>query len=164
MKTLRTPLWRRTILRTIFGFIIAPISPGLALACLIIAVEVVKLSHIPASDATVWREAISLVELSAMLGYPVATILGVPGYFLLRWRGWNGLPAYLAAGALQGLICVLVWSYFLLDGRYIIDWLSFTGWYLLPAGMICGMVAALCFWLIVRPDRNVKRAELATSS
>jgi hypothetical protein len=96
--------------------------------------------------------------LAAVLGYPVAFVFGVPLYVFLRWRGWNGLPVYVTAGALLGLA---VYGLYVLLPAYSSNGLwgmttkfSYTALVHIPLVMVCGIVAALCFWLIARPDRG----------
>jgi hypothetical protein len=103
-------------------------------------------------------EAAWIIGLSAMLGYPVAVVSGAPLYIFFRSRGWNGLPVYIAAGALLGLVIYVI---YVLLAEYSSNGLwglatkfSNTTLVQIPLVMICGAVAALFFWLIVRPDRS----------
>jgi hypothetical protein len=142
--------------RTIVGFLVAPISPGV-----LVVVVAVLLGF--GSDAFATRGlagAAWIVGLSAVLGYPVAFALGLPLYILFRWCGWNGLPIYVAAGAFLGFVVYLVYAVARLLGDESINGLAnlaakllTTSPQLIPAGIISGAVAALSFWLIARPDR-----------
>jgi hypothetical protein len=86
--------------RTLLGFLVAPISPGLL--ALIAALP----HHIATGGfgARELSEVTWILKLAAVLSYPVAIVCGVPLYVLLRSRGWNGLLIYIASGALLGLI------------------------------------------------------------
>jgi hypothetical protein len=127
-------------LKTIVGFLLAPISPGVLVAIAVAPFRFPTLGH--------WEldEAIFLIKLSAMLGYPVAFVIGLPLYGLFRWRGWTSFWLYLAVGALLGAA-----TYFVLfpHGTLQIDSTKMsvgTPW--LVTGVVCGMIATSCFgWL-----------------
>src|SRR5690242_19709560 len=87
-------------LRTVLGFLIAPITPGL-LAVMLAAPFRVGASGFGLREMS---EAVWMVGLSAVLGYPVAVVVGVPLYVFFKSRGWNGLLVYVAAGAFLGLV------------------------------------------------------------
>jgi hypothetical protein len=125
---------------------------------------VVVLAMISAGPETVSQRgssgALWIVGLSAVLGYPVAIVFGVPLFVIFRWRGWNGLPVYLLTGAFLGLVIYSI--YFVVVAfnddavfrlRNLVQTISHTAPQLIPAGMISGAVAAVTFWLIARPDR-----------
>ena len=140
-------------LRTIVGFLVAPIAPGL-LAVILAAPFRAGTGVFGLRELA---EAAWIIKLSAALGYPIAIVLGAPLYVFFRSRGWNGLLTYVAAGALLGLI---IYATYVLLPEYssnglsgLAEKLSNTARVYLPLGMICGAVAALSFWLIVRPDR-----------
>lgn len=139
-------------LRTILGFLVAPVSPGLLIVILAAVFGFGK------SDEGIW-----IIKLSGMLGYPIAIVLGVPLYIFFRSRSWNGLLIYITAGALLGVIIYLI--YIPLGGYSsnglsgLFERFSHTAQVFIPLGMICGAVAALSFWLIARPDRTGLMAE-----
>jgi len=140
-------------LRTIVGFLVASISPGL-LAVILAAPFRAGTNFFGSKELA---EAAWIIKLSAALGYPVAIVLGVPLYVFFRSRGWNGLLIYIAAGAVLGLI---IYTIYVLLPEYssnglsgLAEKLSNTALVYIPLGMICGAVAALTFWLIARPDR-----------
>lgn len=64
-------------LRTVLGFLIAPITPGL------FAVVLATPFRVGATGFGLRElsEAVWIIELSAMLGYPVALVFGAPLYF-----------------------------------------------------------------------------------
>jgi hypothetical protein len=141
-------------LRVILGFLVAPISPGL------LAVVLASLFRMGTAGLGTreWSEAMWIIGLSGLLGYPVAVAFGVPLHLFFRSRGWNGLVAYIGAGALLGFVVYLVWVIF---PEYAANGLSGlttkfsnTAQVYIPLGIVCGAVAALVFWLIARPDRS----------
>jgi hypothetical protein len=141
-------------LRTIGGFLVAPISPGLLAVILVVPFRVGTDVFGPRELA----EAAWIIKLSGILGYPIAIVLGVPLYVFFRSRGWNGLLIYITAGALLGLIIYVI---YVLLAEYssnglsgLAEKFSNTALVYIPLGMICGAVAALSFWLIARPDRT----------
>jgi hypothetical protein len=134
--------------RTILGFLVAPIAPGVLA---VVLAALVRPGVDPLALAKLGQAA-WVIELSALLGYPIAIALGVPLYILFRWKGWNGLLVYVAAGAFLGLIVYL--ASVLADGlSQLAERFSNTAPSYLPAGVICGAVAGTTFWLIARPDR-----------
>ena len=141
-------------LRTILGFVVAPIFPGL-LAVILAAPFRAGTTGVGLRELA---EAAWIIGLSAVLGYPTALVLGVPLYFFLGSRGWNGLLIYVTAGAFLGLIIYLVYALLTeyssngLSG--VADKFSNTAQIYVPLGMVCGAAAALSFWLIARPDRT----------
>jgi len=143
-------------LRTALGFLVAPISPGLLIVIFAAPFTFGKFGE------SVWHikfgEGVWLIMLSGMLGYPIATILGVPLYIFFRWRGWNGLVIYISAGALLGLTIYLIYipleAYSSNGLSGLFERLSSTATVYIPLGMVCGAVATLAFWLIARPDRT----------
>jgi hypothetical protein len=91
--------------RTVLGFLVAPISPGL-LAVILAAPFRVAAAGFGLRELS---EAAWIIGLSAVLGYPIAVVFGVPSYVFFRSRGWNGLLVYIAAGAVLGLIIYLIY-------------------------------------------------------
>jgi hypothetical protein len=141
-------------LRTVLGFLVAPITPGL-LAVLLIAPFRIGAAGFGLREVS---EAAWVIGLSAILGYPVAVVFGGPLYVFFRSRGWNGLLVYIAAGALLGIVIYVI---YVLLAEYSANGLwglaakfSNTAQVQIPLVMICGAVAALFFWLIARPDRS----------
>jgi hypothetical protein len=97
------------------------------------------------------------IGFAALLGYPVALVLGVPAYFFFRWLDWVSVWPYVAAGVVLGaviyLLCLPPVSFS--NGAFEIDTNRFKtapAWLLLS--MICCTVATVCFWLVARPDRS----------
>ncbi len=128
--------------RTVLAFLIAPISLGLVLLL-------------------VWSPGslgILNLGMSALIGYPLALVVGMPAYFVMRRMGANGLISYgfmaliFAAILIFALIVYPVYvendgdlSTLLLQARISqIAFLTFSSFFTL-----------LIFWLIARPDKQV---------
>ncbi len=128
--------------RTVLAFLIAPTSLGLVLLLL-------------------WTPgSLGLLSLgmSALIGYPLAIIIGFPAYFVMRKIGANGLFSYgimalvFAAILIFGLIVYPVYAEndgdlttLLLQARISqMAFLTFSSFFTL-----------LVFWLIARPDKHI---------
>ena len=134
--------------RTIAGLAVAPIVPGA-----LIAGAMFVLAQ--------GEDAVSVLQANVLFGYPVAFLLGVPGHVLLMRSGWTAWTAYAAAGALLGAAVyagapAVIETIMRLQGVDASGHLTFSAT-LLPVAMICATLAAVSFWLIVRPDRAVAR-------
>ena len=131
-------------LRTVAGFLIAPFVPGVVIAAAMLALS-------RNEDA----QAVLLGNL--VFGYPIAFLLGVPSHLLLRRNGWTAWWTYCLAGALLGAV-VYAETPLLLETTMRLQGLDASGHVtfsreLLPVAVLCAGVAAVSFWLIVRPDR-----------
>jgi len=131
--------------RTIAGFILAPMVPGVV-ATLLSPVSI---------GEPYWT---IYLFLSAVLGYPVAIVLGIPIHLVLARCRWQSLPVYLAFGPLMGCgaMLVLPTGTYLRGGASGIDLAAFA----LPqfwVAMIFATIATVSFWLIARPDRPSRR-------
>lgn len=139
-------LWNKY--RTAWGFLLAPLIPGLLMALLI------SVNH---SDYY-WKDAaLLLIGFSALLGYPVALLLGLPLFFLMKRCRWLRLYYYIFIGAILGDVSVLISD---IDKLHYFGFADFLHYYLTPMhillGAIMGMIATTSFWLIARPDRLEK--------
>jgi hypothetical protein len=141
--------------RTVLAFAVAPMSSGLVAVMLALPFRAGAFLFEPSGRF----EVAFIIALSAILGYPIAFVFGVPLYVFFRWRGWNGLLPYVIAGALLGLIPYFI---YLLFGDYasgdmsaVFGRFSNTAPVYIPLGVVCGAVAGLVFWLIARPDRRL---------
>lgn len=151
------------LLRTIVGFIVAPIFPVLLLLILatLSRISVTGFGPREFSEALGPRElseAKWLIGLSAVLAYPIAIAFGVPLHIIFSSRGWSRCVVYVGAGAFQGLLVYLL--YVLLPEYFANGWGGLTERFFhtalvqIPTVMICGATAAVVFWLIARPDRS----------
>ena len=71
--------------RLIVAFLIAPVSVGILLTPVALVL-------------TSGSEALWALKLNAVIGYPIAVVLGVPVWFAFSRLGWFSLRAYLLAG------------------------------------------------------------------
>ena len=130
-------------LRTVVGFVLAPLAPG-------------ALISMPALfDFQYWVVGFYL-QLSALLGYPVAVVFGIPLALMMHRRHWTGIWSFACAGALLGGVAYLfphVWAS-ISGGWTVYESMHATIASLLPPGMSCGILASITFWLITRPDRQ----------
>jgi hypothetical protein len=126
------------------AFLVAPISFGILLFIL----------SLFASSA---YEGLWAIRFSALIGYPVAIVVGVPSYFLLRKLRTNG-P--LASAVLALLLTLVVASYLVL-------WPASAD--SAPGGLVsipriaqlatlafASLFSTFTFWAIARPDRERK--------
>lgn len=124
-------VWRVTL-----GFLLAPIFPGFV---------IVPLFFIFAADATdlsnIFVAISSWTLLASFLTIPAALFLGVPLFFLFRWRGWLSWWAFALGGAALGLLI----------GAALVSVLFIV------VGMISGGVSALTLWLCAFGDRKAMR-------
>lgn len=128
-------LGRSPGLRAIAGFAVAPLVPALLLAIVLLA----------SGDARS-MQTLQYTPYVAFIAYPLALVFGVPAFLVMRRRGWNGWRAYLAAGALLGLIVFLL-SLLSWEGD-LSDHVLAT----LPFALGGAMLSALVLWAIARPD------------
>jgi len=132
-------------LRTLLAFLIAPISFGLVL--LVISL------FFPSMEIGIW--ALGFV---AMIAYPLALVVGIPLFVVLRGRRLTGVATYSVVALIFSTLFV---SYFVIwpvvsQGERIEA-------IFLPArlGQIAIMIFAsfftvLVFWLIARPDKTAQ--------
>lgn len=120
--------------RTLLAFLLAPLVPPLL--------------YLAAAALFGGYLSLQLAVLIGELAYVAALIGGVPLHITLRNLGWVSLHDYMVFGLLLGALAVLV------SERAPLEFAV-----LLQAGFsaICGMMAALVFWLIGRPDRAAAR-------
>jgi len=128
--------------RLILAFGIAPLVPGLMIALAGSIFFVVTGTRVDP------RDFFGLTAVSAVLGYPVALLLGAPSYIVLRTFSLDNAWTYALAGVVFGGLFFVVYPLFPGFGYAIID-IS-----LLPIAIVLGVAATLTFWLIARPDRH----------
>ncbi|OPH84430.1 hypothetical protein B2M20_01435 [Nitrobacter vulgaris] len=73
-------------LRAVLGFLVAPITPRLLAAILAAPFRIEAIGF----DLRELSEAAWIIGLSAVLGYPITVVFGVPLFIFLRSRDWNG--------------------------------------------------------------------------
>ena len=124
---------RDAIERTITAFLVAPLIAS-AVAFVV--------------SFAVYRQIMAGVifaSITAGLGYFAAVVLGIPVYWLLRWRNLTSSWISVASGALIAMTTgVFIWG---VQANHDFTWLlGITG--------TLGMIAGLTFWEIARPDRQ----------
>lgn len=134
---------RGRYLRTLLGFVVAPLVIPLALA----------LSFVPEASGYGTVEALALTV--AVLCYAAAILIGTPLYILLRALKWTGWISWLAWGVVVAVAGKLVFASHgaIADPSRIVAALFEEPhiWWL-------GALSGLVFWLIVRPDRAVEKS------
>jgi len=124
-------------IRTIFGFVVAPLVPGMLVALLAVI------------DGR-WPMARWYIEFGALAGYPAMIVVGIPLHIFLVRRGSTGLSLYAASGALMGLLVYLMaFIPALVTGQFepILYAMKSTLAFL-PISAICGAIAGTAFWLL----------------
>ena len=137
---------RQGLARVMLAFLLAPPVPGLVIA-------LAGATYFTGAGARVNpSDFFGLAAVCALIGYPVAFLLGLPAYHILRALGLDGSLVYAMAGvAFGGLVFVITP---LLPGFAPVT----LDLVLLPIAMVMGLAATLAFWFIARPDRYPRTA------
>jgi hypothetical protein len=126
--------WR---IRALFAFLIAPISLGLF--------------------AAVFSDSFWALQFSAIVGYPIAIVVGLPFFIISKLVGWTGLWSY----ASFAIVCASV-----LVGAFVIfpalsrseSAATLLGvsayWAQSLLAVIASAFSVGVFWLVARPDRG----------
>jgi len=128
-------------IRTVAAFVLAPLVPGALFAL----PDLLKSNPMAA-----WY-----IEFSAIVGYPIMLLVGIPLYVLSRRTKYASLSWYVLYGALMGVV-----AYFaalvpaLFKGGPGIKYALATTEVFVIISAACGLVALVAFWLIARPDRS----------
>lgn len=134
---------RERALRIGLGFAFAPLTP----VVLLLAISL-------GSGSIDWRQSLLLIEVGVPAVYVPAILLGVPAFALLRWRRWDGLVAYVVAGAVIGIIVWLGAGVVLPPKpRGLAVSLAVQARGFLPLVLACSLAVSSAFWAMVRPDR-----------
>ena len=88
------------------------------------------------------------IVYGGLVGWPVMITLGLGSHALLLRRTSASLPWYLGAGALAGVVAGLIRA-----GRLVLI-LQESALANVAVGIITGVIAALVFWFIRRPDKD----------
>lgn len=142
---------RESAIRTLAGFAIAPIAPGLLMTAGSLLIGK-------------WYGSFNWIAMASTAGYPTALLLGIPAFLFMQWKGWTGARAYAMAGALLGLAPSFVVVMAVIDIAGGVDALGsdrVQSLGLITAiGLVCGIVGGLSFWLIARPTGFTKGLRL----
>ncbi len=136
----------KAIGRLVLAFVIAPLVPGLLIALVGSSFFIERGSRIEPQDFY------GLTAVSAVIGYPVALILGAPSYVLLRTLSLNSAWVYALAGIVFGGVLFAIYPLFPGFEHVMVDIGA------LPIVMLLSAAATLAFWLIARPDRQPQNA------
>lgn len=134
-------------MRTILAFLIAPASFGLL---------IFVFSLFLSSSSTSASEGLWILKFSAIVGYPIAIVIGIPLYFLLSKIGANGFFTY----ALMSLVfTALLTAYFIVRPVYLENGGDLSTVFLearilqMAVLAFASFLTVSVFWLIARPDR-----------
>jgi hypothetical protein len=124
--------------RVVLGFFLAPIVPSFV---------IVPLLFIYAGDGTDLFDILLVLRgwtmLASFLTVPATLFLGVPLFFLFRWRGWVSWKAFALGGAAVGLL---------------VETFTFTAaLFFIGNAIISGTVGALTLWVCAFGDRKAIR-------
>jgi hypothetical protein len=133
------PMMRGLTIRAGFGLLIAPITFGLLL--LIVGIL--------SGNAS---EGFWALMFSALFGYPIAIITGLPAYLWMVQRGWVGLSAYLFLALVYAV--VLSGWLFVRPALSRLESFNYTSLALQSGVVLFGCLITLsAFWVIARPDK-----------
>lgn len=122
------PIGTNDMQRTVTAFVVAPVVASVV--ALIVAFAVYR----------EFLTALIFASVTGTFGYLAAVVLGIPVYWLLRWRGLTSSWITAASGALIAMATgYAMWGAFMLL-------FGITG--------ALGTIAGLTFWSIARPDRR----------
>ncbi|MBL4537130.1 MAG: hypothetical protein JKP96_00540 [Oceanicaulis sp.] len=130
--------------RLIVAFLIAPVSVGILLTPVALVL-------------TSGSEALWALKLNAVIGYPIAVVLGVPVWFAFSRLGWFSLRAYLLAGFAFSLVVVgllVLWPAYhaqLLSVQMMLSPARLAQMLILAAATTFSVAV---FWFIARPDHQ----------
>jgi hypothetical protein len=135
-------------IRIFLGFLIAPIIFGLMMA---IGDFFIK------NSGGLW-----ILQMSALAGYPMAIVFGVPAYCFFEARNYRNFLWYILVGVVYGLILFYIFFYrsevFLSD--FPNSFFDISRWSNLLVCMFFSTLSTVTFWLIARPDLAAKRRQL----
>ena len=139
----------RNASRVLVGFLVSPAVPALLL-------------YVGESMFLAQRDVQQGATVIALFGYFAAVVLGVPAYFLLRFKNITGLSSYLLLGALIGLAAYTVYfvpgmvlNWKLRPENALLMLRNSLGFAALALGSGC--IASLVFWRI-----SIRSSKVAT--
>ena len=128
--------------RTVLAFLIAPVSMGLVLLL-------------------VWSPGslgILSLGMSALIGYPLALVIGMPAYYVMRKMGANGLISYGFVSLIFAAILIfalIVYPVYVENGGDLSTLLLQARLSQMVFLTFSSLFTLLIFWLIARPDKHV---------
>jgi drug/metabolite transporter (DMT)-like permease len=79
-------------------------------------------------------------------------VFGIPAFLVLRWRRWNSMMAYFAAGAVVGVLLCLASAALVAIEHIHVATIDRQARGLWPFLIACTLASSSVFWMIVRPD------------
>ncbi len=131
--------------RLLLAFILGPISFGALLFIL---------SLFMGSSA----EGAWIMKFAALVGYPLAIVLGVPFYFLLKKYTESKYGHYVLASLIFAILLIgyfILWPFLSSDLPNRGSLLSASRIYQMLFLVIASVFSVSVFWMIARPDKTV---------
>jgi hypothetical protein len=140
---------RPRLRRVVLAFIAAPLGSAAAVGIVTI------LTGLGESLQLMAQIAVAGFTLTAIVGYAVAIILGIPGYLFLRHRGWVRRAHWVLLCTALGGVGGAIWPLlaFIGDPFFIAVplYTAIVGGFVLT-GAVLGAVAGLVFSLVIKLD------------
>lgn len=135
-------MMRGSTTRSVLAFVIAPIAFGVLL-------------WIGGSVSGNPSEGLWALKSAALFGYPIALLTGVPAYLWMTRKGWVGLLAYLGLAVIYA-VALSGWL-FLRPALMRPEYLNLNALALQSGAVLVACIVTLVtFWLIARPDKQVR--------
>jgi hypothetical protein len=138
---------RPRLRRVVLAFLAAPLGSAAVLAVTVIATTLGESLEV---SATITALAFGF---TAIFGYAVAVVLGIPGYLLFRRRGWVRRAHWILLCAGLGGVAGAIWPLLRLAGGEPVESLALytaiVGGFVL-AGALLGAVSGLVFSLVIK--------------
>jgi len=132
------------LLRVSLGFLLAPVSALTCAAALICAGPFNQHEALSTFALCFPGTSFILSGFGSLLAYPVALVLGVPAFMVLRARAWLDWWQVGLAGLLVGMIGATVLPLAMPPGRP--HWETVAA--LMPLCSAVGVVAGMLFWVM----------------
>jgi hypothetical protein len=140
---------RPRLRRVVLAFIAAPLGSAATVAVIFIAAGLGESLELAATIAAFG------FGLTAIIGYAVAVILGIPGYLFLRRRGWVRRAHWILLCTALGGVGGAIWPLLGLIGAPPAEpvslYTAIVGGFVLTGGVL-GAVAGLVFSLVIKLD------------
>jgi hypothetical protein len=150
---------RPRLRRVVLAFLAAPLGSA-AVVAIITFVAILGDSRVAATTIAAYAFA-----LTAIFGYAVAVVLGIPGYLFLRRRGWVRRAHWILLCAVLGGIAGGVEPLLGLAGSRPVEsfalYTAVVGGFILT-GALLGAVAGLVFSLVIKRDPPTPEEVAAT--
>ena len=131
-------------MRTLIAFLIAPLFPG----AILLFFSLINSN----ADEGIW-----LFAFSALVGYLLAIVLGVPAYILMKKFGCDRLREYLIGGFVLSIAPIIYFIFVPKLSSYERVEIHMPNIGLALLFVVASVSAACIFWLIARPDLRLKK-------